>query len=394
MGTEVLHQLEDALQAQYATVSEASDELRITDAAGLFAALGSSDMLTRLSVLEAVALDPQGALALGSHEARDLITVLCTELERALGTELRLYVIFALAAMPSDPRVIAALEQVWFLSDDTNERLSAISRLAQEANPAVHSHLEKTLLGDDPDRAQAVANVWRAQAEDSPELQLRLALAAEERDQAFPALDPESLELWLGELRGPFAERARERLEANVAHTVDIVSAVWNKLGRDTRAWLLELATRIQSGQLSQLTDLALRDESLQLEAIEAAQAPLIANQYARQLEELADGSPDPVVRAAAIQAGAPGDNRFRALRTGVRAVRIAATRRLGGDDLSTLLKLLYDGDWRIRSAAADRLAALGERGQRAVRPLLRHERLEVRMAAARVLQEQFATST
>lgn len=41
------------------------------------------------------------------------------------------------------------------------------------------------------------------------------------------------------------------------------------------------------------------------------------------------------------------------------------------------------------RSAAADRLVALGEGGKRAVQPLLDHERLEVRMAAARVLHGQ-----
>lgn len=382
--SEVLEKLEEALQTQYAP-DEASDELRITSAAELFAATRSNDMLTRLSVLEAVALDPQGALGLGSDGDTDLIGVLCEELETAFGSELRLYVIAALTAMPADPRVTQKLEQVWFLSDDTNERLLAVSRLAREDDPAVRSHLERTLVGDDPDRAQAIANVWRTLPEDSLAVQLRLALAAEQGNQPFPPIN-QHLEPWLAELRGPFAGRARESLGAD-PQTPQMLSACWNKLDRENRAWLLELAARLGSPELSCLTELALQDESLQLEAIESMEATQASVRYAGQLLELAEGSPDPAVRAAAIQAGAPGDNRFRAVRASVRTVRVAAIRRLRAGDENTLVELLHDPDWRIRSAAADRLVVLGEPSKRFVQPLLEHQRLEVRMAAARVMQ-------
>ena len=358
------------------------DELRITTAAELFAATRSNDMLTRLSVLEAVALDSQGALGLGSDGDTDLIAVLCEELETAFGSELRLYVIAALTAMPADPRVTATLEQVWFLSDDTNERILAVSRLAREDHPALRNHLQMTLLGDDSDRAGAIANVWRVLPQDSLKVQVRLALAAEQWNGGVPAL-VENLELWLAELRGPFAGRARALLESD-SRAVGILSSCWDKLSRENRAWLLELAAHLGSPELPHLTQLALGDESMQLEAIQATQVSPM--QYAEQLLELAEQSPNPLVQAAAIQAGAPGDNRFRAVRASVRAVRVAAIGRLGAGDETTLVELIHDPDWRIRSAAADRLAVLGEPGRRIVQPFLQHQRLEVRMAAARVV--------
>lgn len=381
--SQLLQQLEQALQAPYDNPDN-PEELRIANAAELFAALSSSDIFTRLSVLEAIALDPQAALALGSDGDTDLIAILRQELDVAYGSELRLYTLFALAALPSDARLTQALEQVWFLSDDTNERLAAVSRLAREGDPAVRSHLGRTLLDDDPDRAQMVANVWNPQPEDSPKLGLRLALAAEQGDKTTPALE-EYLELWLLELGGPFAGHARNLLGAN-PQTVETLTPVWIQLSRENRAWLLELATRFESPQRAALTQLALAEATLQLEALQAIEASPATDAYAEQLLELAEHSPNPLVQAAAIQAGAPGDNRFRAVKAAVRTVRVAAIRKLGLRDQDTLLELLHDPDWRIRSASADRLTALGEPAMQAVRPLLEHPRLEVRMAAARVM--------
>ncbi len=388
---EMAQQFEAAISAQFASAQAfdadaATSELRLETAADLFAAIESNDLLTRLSVLEAIAIDPEAALALGSHQNRDLIAVLRSELEHVFSPEMRMYLLAALCAMPSDPRLTAALEQIWFLSEDTNERLCVLRRLVQEKNSAVREHLERSLLGSDSDRAQAVANAWQGSNQDSSTVNLRLALAAEYFSGSVPDLE-QHLELWLTELRGAFADRAREWLELQPEPTIEILFAAWNKLNRDTRVWLLELATRSESANLSSLTDLAMRDEQLQLEAIRAASTPAITAQYRQQLEQLANHNPNPDVRAAAIRAGAAGNNRTRALQASARTVRIAAIQKLGIHDQSTLLELLQDGDWRIRSAAAEQLSTLGEAGKRAVQPLLDHARLEVRMAAARVLQ-------
>ena len=387
---EIAQQLEAAIGAQFASARELGaqaieSELRLETAADLFAAIESNDLLTRLSVLEAIAIDPQGALALGSYQNRDLMAVLRSELEQVFSPEMRMYLLAALSAMPSDSRLTTTLEQVWFLSEDTNERLCVLRRLVQENNPATREHLGQSLLGSDSDRAQAVANVWIISSEDSGAVKLRLALAAE---HFSGTLDLEqNTELWLTELRGAFADRARERLEFEPEQSIEILSAVWERLNRDTRAWLLDLATKTESAKLSSLTDLAMRDQQLQLQAIRAASTPAITAQYRQQLEQLANHNPNPDVQAAAIRAGAPGNNRTRALRANARTVRIAAIQKLGINDQTTLIELLQDSDWRIRSVAAEQLSAFGEAGKRGVQSLLDHERLEVRMAAARVLQ-------
>jgi hypothetical protein len=391
MNPDLQGQLEASLEAQFASAralgAEANNsELRLETAADLFAAIESNDLLTRLSVLEAIASEPESALALGSHGNRDLIAVLRSELEQVFSPEMRMYLLSALTAMPSDPRVTTALEQIWFLSEDTNERLCVVSRLVQESDPAVREHLERSLMGSNSDRAQTVANVWQISSQDLPALCLRLALASEHFQGTVPTLEQQT-DLWLTELRGVFADRAREWLETNGSESIEVLSGAWQKLNRETRAWLLELAKRIESEKLSSLTDLALQDQNLLLEAIHAASTPSITDQYSQQLEQLANHNPDPEIQAAAIRAGAPGNNRTRALQASARTVRIAAIRKLGNNDQTTLLELLHDTDWRIRSAAAERLSAFGEAGKHAIQALLNHERLEVRMAAARVLQ-------
>ncbi len=387
--SEIGRQLETAVSAQFASAREfdaVESELRLETAADLFAAIESNDLLTRLSVLEAIALDPEAALALGSHGNRDLIVVLRSELEQVFSPEMRMYLLAALTAMPSDERVTGALEQIWFLSDDTNERLCAVARLVQENNPAIREHLERSLLGNDSDRAQAVANAWRVSSQDSSAVNLRLSLAAEHFHGTVPNLEHHT-ELWLTELRGAFADRAREWLEVQPEPAIAVLGAVWENLNRETRAWLLELATKTESLKLSSLTNLAMQDAQLQLEAIRAASTPAITAQYSQHLERLADQTQNPEVQAAAIRAGATGNNRTRALQASARTVRIAAIQKLGINDQSTLLELLQDGDWRIRSAAAEQLCTFGEAGKRAVQTFINHERLEVRMAAARVLQ-------
>ncbi len=391
MNPDLQRQLEASLEAQFASAqalgAEVNDnELRLETAADLFAAIESNDLLTRLSVLEAIANEPESALALGSDGKRDLIAVLRSELEQVFSPEMRMYLLSALTAMPSDPRVTTALEQIWFLSSDTNERLCVVSRLVQEAEPAVRQHLERSLMCSDSERVQSVANVWQSLSQDSPALHLRLALAAEHFKGTVPRLE-QNTELWLSELRGVFADRAREMLETNSTQSIEVLSGAWQKLNRETRAWLLDLARRVESEKLSRLTDLALQDQNLQLETIHAASAPSITNQYTQQLEQLANHSPVPEIQAAAIRAGAPGNNRTRALQANARTVRIAAIRQLGNTDQTTLLELLHDTDWRIRSAAADRLSSFGETGKLAVQALLEHEWLEVRIAAARVMQ-------
>jgi hypothetical protein len=390
MNTDLQSQLEQALEAQFVSARALGaevnqSELRLETAKDLFDAIESNDLLTRLSVLEAVASQPEAALALGMHNNRDLIDVLGCELEQVFSPEMRLYLLSALSAMPNDTRVTTALEQIWFLSDNTNERLCAVSRLAQEANPTVRKHLERSLLGSDPDRAQAVANVWHSSSDDSPALCLRLALAAEHFEGIVPDLEQHS-ELWLAELRGVFADRAREWLETNSSKSIKVLVGTWKTLNHETRAWLLGLARHSNNAQLRQLTDLAFTDQNLQIEAIKAASTPNISQHYAQQLEQLANHNPDPEIQAAAIRAGANGNNRTRALQAQARTVRIAAIKQLGANDLSTLLDLLHDSDWRIRSVSADQLSSLGEKGKLAVNDLLNHERLEVRLAAARVI--------
>lgn len=380
--------LEAELAAQYASASQVDmdSELRIRDAAELFAALESNDMVTRLSVLEALVEDPTGALALGGTNGRDLIDVLRSELQCTLASEMRLTLIAALSAMPDDVRVTQSLEQIWFLSDDTNERLSVITRLSHTADPSIKAHLEQSLLGIDSDRAQMIANVWSASELDSSAIRLRLNLAAQQPSGAVPSLDTET-GLWLKELGGTFSQQCRETLELDTSSTVRQLAARWEQLDHESRAWLLELAKQHESPELQAITRLAMEDKELQLEAIRASAT--MTGQFTAQLEQFAN-HPDPQMQAAAITAGASGDNRSRALRSYARTVRIAAIRQLGDDDQATLIQLLHDQDWRIRSASADRLSQFGARAKEAVKPLLEHDQLEIRMAASRIYASEF----
>ncbi len=373
------------LEAQLEAAAEVkTEDLHLNTAQDLFNAINSSDMLTRLSVLEAIAQNPNAALGLGTDGNQDLIGFLCQELEQVFVLESRAYLLNAICAMPKDPRITATLERIWFFSDETVERISAAIRLIQDGEAKSMAHLEAALLGKDTNRAESIANIWLGSADDSAAVRLRLALL-NDSEHEVPSLAQHKA-LWLAELQAVFAQQARDYLEQYALEAVEQLSPIWTHLSQENQVWILNLAAKTNAKQLPDLILKAMHQENTRLEAIRAAAYPEITAQFQPQLEQyLLD--PDPEIQAAAIRAGVGGNNRTRALEAQSRTVRIAAIQQLKLEDSSSLLEFLQDQDWRIRSVAAEQLATFGEKAKLLVAPLLEDPRLEVQMAAARVVQ-------
>jgi hypothetical protein len=357
--------------------------LHIQNTAELFSAISASDMQTRLCVLEAICADPQGALGLEVNTPQDIPDFLIQEFEQNFVLESRAFLLTALCALPTDPRIGACLERVWFFSESVIEQISAATRLMQDREPRVMANLTAALLGSDANRAESIAHLWQPSPSDAVAIRLRLALVCPE--QPAPSLES-NLDAWLLELRGVLSEAARTLLEVQPEATLEALVPFYQRLSPECQVWLLGLAGSTNSPFLELLTAHALRQDHSRLAALETISAlPAPNAAFAAELEVLAT-DPNPQIRAGAIRAGAAGNNRQRALSDQARTVRIAAIRQLQKADTQTLLELLTDPDWRIRSVASQQLANLGADVHLLLEPYLGHEQLEVRMAAARVM--------
>ncbi|HWG84767.1 MAG TPA: hypothetical protein VNT60_04725, partial [Deinococcales bacterium] len=289
----------------------AVEELHIRSAQDLFLALRHGDLPARLSLLEAVAAEPEAVLEYGTFGGEDLVDVLRGLIETELDGRVRALTLAALAAIPGE-RALQAVYREWCLSESDDERLVALARLVGEPDEALAAQLEGILTrDDDPARARMVANHYALVPDLPAHLRLRVAVAAD-LPAGVPALDAATLDAWLDELRGPFAVQARELLEEQGEAAAGLLSEHWPRLNEEARAWLVASAAREGLESAAGLVVAGLRDgtPAVRLAALEAAAAlgPLAAPSNLPSLVALYLASAEPRERLLAVQAGAAID--------------------------------------------------------------------------------------
>jgi hypothetical protein len=197
---------------------------------------------------------------------------------------------------------------------------------------------------------------------------LRVALLSESGDARTPQLDVQNVKLWLAELDGPFWREAQLHLRCQGEGAWIIMAREWQRLGEQSRIWLLQwgseevpqittslllnaLSSGLKDVRIEGLKVLAtLRDSSVP-EAIESIAAKML-------------GDPDAEVREWAVRA-APASQDWRAFleREQVAFVRRACIPQLarseGEKAKSDLIEFLHSEDWQIRALAAAALARM-----------------------------------
>lgn len=373
--------------------TEELPKLEIGSAADLFAALRSPTLGVRLSVLSAISAAPDKALSYGPYDGLDLLDEMLAQIPQAEQKVHRWALVGALSAF-GDPRVEEALKDIFRSSSDAREASMCAARLAistaQDNRPFFLPFLDKGTL---PLQARFAANALARFDGHSAEDRVRIAVLCD-LPISTPPLDDETEDVWLETLRGPYSYSARGLLESGGELNFEHLLEKWDQLNAELKVWLLGWGGRAHYAGIAELCVKALEEGPD--EAILAALQTIATLELAPDtLQNPANGflrHPRREIRLAALRAGAevvePRNMLMNESDTETRLLlipRLAAAH--GKDALPDLLGLLHDERWEIRNTAAMALISLGDIAADAVEGLMNHESIQIRVAAAQVLE-------
>ncbi len=347
--------------------------VRIRSAEDLFEVLSTGELAARLAVLSDIVAEPTRPLALGPHQGEDFIDLVIRLIPESRDV-LRKTLILCLMCY-QDPRTQEYLGQVFAEESDAATVLHLGQRLTLDLGV---DFFRPFLWGEGAAQGLAAARVC---AESSAPLEavdrLRVALLID-REYPPPELSRETLPHWLGELQGPHRHRARELVEAS-GEAALLLWEVREQL--PDIAWLLELTEKLDPARAARETQALLATGTLP--TVRVLRVVRVAQRLGLDLPASLLQSAEPEVRAAAISAGR-ADSRLESFLAASLPEALAAVPRCSS---KTLLALLGDHRWQVRSAAVRALAAGSERLLEQVRALTASDSLETRVAAVALLE-------
>jgi len=374
--------------------SSETAKLRIATARDLFEALASQQLGVRLSVLAAICQAPDKAVSYGPHQGRDLVEELAAQLGQARDVNLRRALAATLAVL-QDPRALKALAEALLSSHDMQEIMVCAQRLAADPASGYTGMLISCLRSHDkPLQARAAATVLAQDQGLSPADRVRVALLCDV-DFETPLFAADNADTWLAELGGSLGQRARALLKTQGRETWDGLAGSWQGLALAGRAWLLDWGCRDYPDQAGALCLRALKEgpDDLRLAALQAAGSlPAPPDDLREAIGPYLSAADGEIRLAAARAMDRIGDVRPLLGKERDPRVQVALVPHLARqpeeEAAPALAALLESADWRVRGATAQALRGLGEAGRQAVESLREHPRLEVRAAAAQVLDQ------
>ncbi len=366
-------------------------KLRIESAGDLFRGLRSPDFQVRLAVLEAIGRNPAKALAYGPYEGKELADEIIGQLRRSRHKSGSL-ALFSTLAVFGGPRVGEEAARCFAEKDDPRLLLACANRLMQDNEAEAVDFLEPWIWRDDRPQARAAATILAGHGLEQPRTRLRAAILSD-RPADVPPFDRESEAAWLSELNGAWRDKALELLGADGREAWLRLKSCWDRLTGSAKTGVVAWGVRDFPVEVrGLLAEVLEKEPELAGEILKVmAEMPELADGLECQLAPYAQSS-DEELRLLAFRAGArPLDIRAELDREKNVGIRCLLLRRAAEQDMfdptEILLRHLADPDWRIRSAAADGLAAAGPGVAGAVRGLLEHESEAVRATAAWILE-------
>jgi hypothetical protein len=373
-------------------VSEAARPLRIRNAAELFSAMAHPQSAVRNAVISHIGQQPLQALAFGAHQGRDVVDALIEADRVSKDREESIAILWAMQSLPDGRLACHCAERMLHCTDDRQSVL-LYRYLATHEVPWPRNVLQPLL--------------WETARLTNAELAARLLVGTDCEDAVrvricailgrdgvtLPDFDPADMQLWLGELQGLWADNAREYLSTSGREAYTSLAAHWWSLDDTTQRWLLRWGVTRNFPDRTVLIEQALQDQcdAVILEALQDIAAIRDAGDVLKTPFELFLFHDSAAIRAAAIRAGAcPGDwDALLEAETdpGVRGACMASLgRNLGSMAIPYLIDGLAHEDWMVVAAATEAIVTLGDAALAAVRPLVQHPSLQVRVAASRIL--------
>lgn len=343
-------------------------QVRIRSAADLFEVLSTGNLAERLAVLGSVVADPTRPLALGTHEGEDFVDLLIRLIPSSRDV-LRKTLILCLMCY-QDPRTQDFLGEVFSEERDASTVLKLGQRLTLDLGA---DFFRPFLWGERAAQGLVAAQVFaQSSAALEPKEQLRVAILLD-FEYPPPEISPKTLSLWVAELRGPHRLKA-QRLAENLGESALLLWSVRDRLSDVD--WLLEITESIDPERARK--EVASLLPEAELHTVQTAL------RLGLELPESLLQSPDPEVRAAAISAGL-ADSQVESYLTGSLPEALAAVPRCSS---RTLVDLLSDSRWQVRSSAVRALAGGQDRPLEEVRDRALSDALGERVAAVSLLQQ------
>lgn len=377
-------------------MSEPRQQLHIASARDLFEALVHPEEGVRYSVLQAIAEHPDQAVAYGPWEGEDLVGRLITLARRDPLPMVRSAMVKVIANFRSR-RVLEFLKDRMLATSDVDLVLELEPRFGVEPPAEVREFLLE-LTADPVDKpAQALVGARLLSRDDglSPAERVRVALLTDQ-EYPTPPVDATTLDAWIDGLNGVLGDRARALVETHADAALRLMGH-WGRLSDRTRDWLLAWCARTEPvtarAAVASILGGPLSPEVARAALRSARAVGLDPETIAPERIREWIAHPDPGVRAAAVEAGLGGPAHVAATLASpseARDVRLAALHRCAAHPseapADALIALLSDPDWRIRAAAADALAMLGDPIVGRVKDVMLGASEAARAAAARVL--------
>lgn len=367
--------------------------LRIRTTEDIVEALRSADPGIRFSILRAIIQHPEQATAYGASERWNLVEELCSQTRNLTESPLRTLVLGALVAY-RDPRVQEIFKNEIHTSENAETLSLAARYLAVEVEEGKkHSLCGLLLQNNSLKHAQAAARVMMTHKHLSDQERIRIAMLSSDDLFTAPELSDATELVWATELQGPYGSHARRLLEAQGEAAFIYLRKKWDGLADKSKIWLLGWGVEKHPAYAVELILLGLDGGSdpLVLAALEAIArmgeyGKIFLPHTGRHLKSM-----NPVVRRAAVRAGAAGVDWEAALTAEDDAlVKIEMVMRLiedkGATAAPTLIRLIETSDYRISAAATTALKTLGKDAAELMKPLMSHSQQAVQVAAAQVL--------
>ena len=245
-------------------MSRAIEQVRIRSVADLAPLLNSSYPAYRATALSSILENPDKALQLAKHEGKDVIDVLIDILGRSIPRGDRIAMISVIGQF-DDPRVDRIFRTV-LLEEDDDEFLHLAARFARERELEIDRAALLIMLRSDTSMskvriaAELLVNQQHIETEDA----IRIA-AFSPGTCEFPELTDSTIDAWLSQLQGPYAEYLCRVMEQR-GPAVDRWILFWSALGTDLRIWLVQRACYAQPPlEDVVLLGLADKDESIRM---------------------------------------------------------------------------------------------------------------------------------
>lgn len=331
-------------------------KLQIHSFSDLKRGLLAGDTGTQVGLLNAIGQNPQKAISYQEQDDDDLVGVLVELLEKS--PEPMRQAVYAALSKMDDTRLVDIFCDRLQVESKANIRIF-LTEWVSKKEPEL---LYKKLWSEDLQMVRVVANHLVEARPEEARLRLRISLASD-REAEWRAPSPsEHMDLWLDELRGPFARRSRFLAETLGEEAWNSFSRCLDELPDSAKVWMVEWGGRIGASAAGKLVVLLLAGESaFHKAALMAARELELSLEPAVLTPLLSSG--DPLLRSLAIELGAPVENPLQQLHCETSTqVRLVLLSRFGAMfTIPELLSLQGRADHRVSSALAAALIKKGE---------------------------------